>query len=248
MSTLKDKVALVTGASKGIGAAVAQALAAEGAAVVVNYASDKKGAEAVVAAIKTSGGKAVAVRGDVTKGADAAAAVEAAIKNFGRLDVLVNNAGVYQFSPLDAIDEEHFHRIFNTNVLGLLLTTKEAAKRMSDGGSVINIGSVVSEIAPAASSVYSGTKGAVESITRALSKELGPRQIRVNSLNPGLIETEGTHSAGFIGSDFEKNAVEKTPLGRIGQPNDIASIAVFLASDSSRWMTGEKLIASGGFR
>ncbi|HEY2685807.1 MAG TPA: glucose 1-dehydrogenase [Steroidobacteraceae bacterium] len=248
MSTLKDKVALVTGASKGIGAAVAQALAAEGAAVVVNYASDKKGAEAVVAAIKTSGGKAVAVRGDVTKGADAAAAVEAAIKNFGRLDVLVNNAGVYQFSPLDAIDEEHFHRIFNTNVLGLLLTTKEAAKRMNDGGSVINIGSVVSEIAPAASSVYSGTKGAVESITRALSKELGPRQIRVNSLNPGLIETEGTHSAGFIGSDFEKNAVEKTPLGRIGQPNDIASIAVFLASDSSRWMTGEKLVASGGFR
>ena len=248
MSTLKDKVALVTGASKGIGAAVARALAAEGAAVVVNYASDKKGAEAVVAAITKNGGKAVAVKGDVTKGADATAAVEATIKNFGRLDVLVNNAGVYQFSPLDAIDEEHFHRIFNTNVLGLLLTTKEAAKRMSDGGSVINIGSVVSDIAPAGSSVYSGTKGAVESITRALSKELGARKIRVNSLNPGLVETEGTHSAGFIGSDFEKSAVEKTPLGRIGQPSDIASIAVFLASDNSRWMTGEKLVASGGFR
>ena len=248
MSTLKNKVALVTGASKGIGAAVAQALAAEGAAVVVNYASDKKGAEAVVSAITKNGGKAVAVKGDVTKSADAAAAVEATINNFGHLDVLVNNAGVYQFSPLDAVNEEHFHRIFNTNVLGLLLTTKEAVKRMSDGGSVINIGSVVSEIAPAGSSVYSGTKGAVESITRALSKELGTRQIRVNSLNPGLVETEGTHSAGFIGSDFEKSAVEKTPLGRVGQPNDIASIAVFLASDNSRWMTGEKLVASGGFR
>ncbi len=247
-STLKGKVALVTGASKGIGAAVAKALAADGASVVVNYASDKQGADNVVAAIAERGGKAVAVRADVSKSADAAALAEAAITNFGRLDVLVNNAGVYQFAPLDAIDEEHFHRIFNTNVLGLLLATREAVKRMADGGSIVNIGSVVSEIAPAASAVYSGTKGAVDSITRALSKELGPRKIRVNALNPGIVETEGTHSAGFIGSDFEKEAVQKTPLGRVGQPNDIASIAVFLASDGSGWMTGEKLVASGGFR
>ena len=248
MSTLKGKVALVTGASKGIGAAIAKALAAAGASVVVNYASDRRGADNVVAAITEQGGRAVAVQGDVSKSADAASAAEAAVKNFGRLDILVNNAGVYQFAPLENIDEEHFHRIFNTNVLGLLLATREAAKRMGDGGSVINVGSVVSEIAPAASAVYSGTKGAVDTITRALSKELGPRRIRVNTVNPGLVETEGTHSAGFIGSDFEKNAVGNTPLGRIGRPSDIASIAVFLASESSGWMTGEKLVASGGFR
>jgi len=248
MSALAGKVALVTGASKGIGAAVAKALAAAGASVVVNYASDRSGADKVVAAITEQGGRAVAVQGDVTRSADAAAAAEAAVKNFGRLDVLVNNAGVYQFAPLEAIDEEHFHRIFNTNVLGVLLTTREAVKHMGDGGSVINIGSVVSEIAPAASAVYSGTKGAVDSITRSLSKELGPRGIRVNTLNPGLVETEGTHSAGFIGSEFEKHAVGNTPLGRVGKPTDIASVAVFLASDSSGWMTGEKLVASGGFR
>jgi 3-oxoacyl-[acyl-carrier protein] reductase len=248
MSTLNGKVALVTGASKGIGAAIAKSLAAEGAAIVVNYASDQKGAEAVVAGIKKDGGQAVAVRGDVSKSSDAESTVNAAVKAFGRLDILVNNAGVYQFTPLEAIEESHYRRIFDTNVLGLLLTTKAAAKHMGEGGSVINIGSVVSEIAPAASAVYSGTKGAVESITRALSKELGPRKIRVNTLNPGLIETEGTHSAGFIGSDFAKLAVQNTPLGRIGQPNDIAAIAVFLASEQSGWMTGEKLVATGGYR
>lgn len=248
MSKLKGKVAIVTGASKGIGAAIAKSLAAEGASVVVNYASSKAGADVVVDAIAAAGGKAVAVRGDVSKAADAQAIVDAAIKQFGRLDILVNNSGVYEFAPLEAITEEHFHKQFNVNVLGLLLTTQAAAKHLGEGASIINIGSLVTRIVPTGGAVYTATKGAVDAITGVLSRELGPRKIRVNALNPGMIETEGTHSAGFIGSDFETHAVAQTPLGRVGQPGDIASIAVFLASDDSGWLTGEQLYAGGGLR
>ena len=248
MSKLKGKVALVTGASKGIGAGIAKALAAEGAAVVVNYASSKAGADAVVEAITKAGGKAVAVKGDVAKAADAQAIADAAVKEFGRLDILVNNSGVYEFAPLEQITEEHFHKQFNVNVLGLLQTTQAAAKHMTEGGSVINIGSLVTRIVPPGSAVYAGTKGAVDALTGVLSRELGPRNIRVNALNPGMVETEGTHTAGFIGSDFHQGAIAQTPLGRIGQPQDIATIAVFLASDDSYWLTGEKLYAGGGAR
>jgi len=248
MSKLKGKVAIVTGASKGIGAAIAKSLAAEGASVVINYASSKTGADAVVAEIAAAGGKAVAVRGDVSKAADAQAIVDAAVKQFGKLDILVNNSGVYEFAPLEDITEEHYHKQFNVNVLGLLLTTQAAAKHLGEGSSVINIGSLVTRIVPPGSSVYTATKGAVDAITGVLSRELGARKIRVNALNPGMVETEGTHTAGFIGSDFETHAVSQTPLGRIGQPNDIASIAVFLASDDSRWLTGEHLFAGGGLR
>jgi 3-oxoacyl-[acyl-carrier protein] reductase len=248
MSKLKGKVALVTGASKGIGAAIAKALAAEGASVVVNYASSKAGAEAVVADIQKAGGTAVAVGGDVSKAADAKALVETAVKQFGHLDVLVNNSGVYEFAPLEDINEEHFNKQFNVNVLGLLLTTQAAGKHLGEGASVINIGSLVTRITPPGSAVYTATKGAVDAITGVLSRELGPRKIRVNALNPGLVETEGTHTAGFIGSDFHNHATEQTPLGRIGQPTDIASIAVFLASDDSYWLTGEQLYAAGGMR
>jgi 3-oxoacyl-[acyl-carrier protein] reductase len=248
MSKLTGKVAIVTGASKGIGAAIAKSLAAAGASVVVNYASSKTGADTVVAEIGAAGGKAVAVRGDVSKAADAQAIVDAAIAHFGRLDILVNNSGVYGFSPLESITEEDFHRHFNVNVLGLLLTTQAASKHLGEGSSIINIGSVVTRITPPGSAIYTGTKGAVDAITGVLSRELGLRKIRVNALNPGMIETEGTHAAGFIGSDFEADAITKTPLGRIGQPNDIASIAVFLASDDSYWLTGEQLLAGGGVR
>ncbi len=248
MSKLTGKVAVVTGASKGIGAAIAKALGAAGAAVIVNYASSKEGADAVVAAIKAQGGKAAAVRGDVSKAADAQAIVEAAVKEFGRLDILVNNSGVYEFAPLEEITEAHYRKQFDVNVLGLLLTTQAAAKHLGEGGSIINIGSLVTRIVPAGGSVYTATKGAVDAITGVLSRELGPRKIRVNALNPGMVETEGTHTAGFIGSDFETHAVSQTPLGRIGQPDDIASIAVFLASDDSGWLTGEQLYAGGGLR
>ena len=248
MSKLTGKVAIVTGASKGIGAAIAKALAAEGASVVVNYASSKEGADSVVTEINKAGGKAVAVKGDVSKATEAKGIVDAAIKNYGKLDVLVNNSGVYAFSPLEEITEEEFHRQFNINVLGLLLTTQAASKHLGEGSSIINIGSVVSRITPPGSAIYTGTKGAVDAITGVLSRELGARKIRVNALNPGMVETEGAHSAGFIGSDFEAGAVAQTPLGRIGQPNDIASIAVFLASDDSAWLTGEQLLAGGGVR
>jgi 3-oxoacyl-[acyl-carrier protein] reductase len=248
MSKLTGKVALVTGASKGIGAAIAKSLAAEGASVVVNYASSKAGADAVVAEIGKAGGNAVAVRGDVSKSADAQAIVDAAVEKFGRLDILVNNSGVYGFAPLENFTEEDFHKHFNVNVLGLLLTTQAALKHLGEGSSIINIGSVVTRITPPGSAVYTGTKGAVDAITGVLSRELGARKIRVNALNPGMIETEGTHSAGFIGSDFETGTVAQTPLGRIGQPNDIASIAVFLASNDSYWLTGEQLLAGGGVR
>ncbi len=248
MSKLAGKVAIVTGASKGIGAAIAKSLAAEGASVVVNYASSKAGADAIVAEIAKAGGKAVAVGGDVSKVAGAQGIVDAAIKHFGKLDILVNNSGVYEFAPLEDITEEHYHKQFNVNVLGLLLTTQAASKHLGEGASIINVGSLVTRLVPPGSAVYTATKGAVDAISGVLSRELGARKIRVNSLNPGMVETEGTHSAGFIGSDFEANAVQQTPLGRIGQPNDIASIAVFLASDDSYWLTGEHLFASGGMR
>jgi 3-oxoacyl-[acyl-carrier protein] reductase len=248
MSKLQGKVAVVTGASKGIGAGIAKALAAEGASVVVNYASSKAGADDVVAAIKKAGGTAVAVQGDVSKAAEAQAIIDAAVKSYGRLDILVNNSGVYEFLPIEAITEEHFHRIFNTNVLGVLLTTQAAVRHLGEGGSIINIGSGASRLTPPTSAVYTGTKGALDAITGVLARELGPRKVRVNSINPGMVETEGTHTGGFIGSDFEKALVAQTPLGRIGQAWDIAPIAVFLASDDAQWLTGEQIIASGGLR
>ncbi|HYP74657.1 MAG TPA: glucose 1-dehydrogenase [Polyangiaceae bacterium] len=248
MSKLDGKVAIVTGASKGIGAAIAKALGAQGASVVVNYASSKSGADQVVEAITSRGGKAIAVKADVSKADDAKALIDDAVKAFGRVDVLVNNSGVYEFAPLEAITEESFHRLFNTNVLGLLLVTQAAAKHLPEGGSVINVGSAVTRITPSDSAVYTATKGAVDAITGVLSREFGKRKIRVNSINPGMVETEGTHSAGFIGSDFEKGLAAQTPFGRVGQPEEIADIAVFLASKDSRWLTGETLIASGGLR
>lgn len=242
-------MAVVTGASKGIGASIAKHLASEGASVVVNYASSKGGAEQVVSEIQGKGGKAVAVKADVSKKSDIDSLFAETRKAFGRLDILVNNAGVYEFQSLEQITEEHFHRQFNTNVLGLVLTTQEALKQFSpEGGSIINISSVVSVVAPAGTSIYSATKGAVDTLTRAFAKELAPRQIRVNAINPGLIETEGVHAAGFIGSDFQKEAVKQTPLGRIGQPQDIGTVATFLASTDSGWITGETLHVAGGFR
>jgi 3-oxoacyl-[acyl-carrier protein] reductase len=246
MSKLTGKVAVVTGASKGIGAAIAKALAAEGASVVVNYASSKAGAESVVAAITASGGKAMAVAGDVSKPAEAKGIIDAAVNAYGRLDILVNNSGVYEFAPLEAITEDQFHWMFNINVLGLLLTTQAAAKHLGEGGSIINISSTVTRLKPPGSAVYTATKGAVDMITSVLAKELGPKKIRVNSINPGLVETEGTHTAGVMGSDMEKGILAQTPLGRIGQPADIASVAVFLASEDSGWLTGEIQYASGG--
>ncbi|NEJ71829.1 glucose 1-dehydrogenase [Rhizobium phaseoli] len=248
MAKLTGKVAVVTGASKGIGAAIAKALAAEGAQVVVNYASSKAGADAVVEAISAAGGKAIAVQGDVSKAEQAQGLIDAAVKQFGKLDVLVNNSGVYEFTPLEEVTEEQYRRMFDVNVLGVLLTTQAAVKHLGEGGSVINISSAATSLAPATSAVYTGTKGAVEGINSVLANELGPRKIRVNAILPGIVETEGTHTAGFIGSDFEQAAIAQTPLGRTGQPDDIAGIAVFLASDDARWMTGEKLLASGGFR
>jgi 3-oxoacyl-[acyl-carrier protein] reductase len=247
MNKLANKVAVVTGASKGIGAGTAKGLAAEGASVVVNYSSSKEGADKVVAEIRSKGGKAIAIQGDVSKSADVIRLFAETKKAFGSLDILVNNAGIYKFGALEEVTEEEFHRQFNTNVLGLLLTTQEAVKSFgANGGSVINIGSAVTRLTPAGSSIYTATKGAVDAISGVLSKELGPKKIRVNSLNPGMVETEGTHTAGFIGSDFQIEHVKQAPLGRLGQPEDIASIAVFLASDESGWLTGETLTASGG--
>jgi 3-oxoacyl-[acyl-carrier protein] reductase len=246
MNKLKGKVAVVTGASKGIGAAIAKSLAAEGASVVVNYASSKSGADTVVSAITADGGKAVAVHGNVSKAAEAQGIIDAAIKNFGHLDILVNNSGVYEFSPIESFTEEHYHKIFNVNVLGLLLTTQAAVKHLGEGASIINIGSVVSSLTPPNSALYTATKGAVDAITGVLAKELGAKKIRVNSINPGMVETEGVHNAGLIGSDFEKGAVAQTPLGRIGQVEDIASVATFLASNDSKWITGELVRTGGG--
>jgi 3-oxoacyl-[acyl-carrier protein] reductase len=247
MSKLKDQVAVVTGASKGIGAGIAKALAAEGASVVVNYSSSKAGADKVVADIVKSGGKAVAVQGDVSKQADIIRLFAETKKAYGRLDILVNNAGIYVFGPLESITEEVFHSQFNLNVLGLLLTTKEALKFFGDkGGSVINISSAISTLTPPNTSVYTATKGAVDVITRTLSKELGPRKIRVNAINPGMIETEGVHAAGFAEGDFRKWVETQAPLGRIGQTDDISPTAVYLASSDSKYMTGETLSVSGG--
>jgi len=248
MSKLKGKVAVVTGASKGIGAAIAKSLAAEGASVVVNYASSKAGADVVVAAITAAGGKAVAVGGDVSKAAEAQGIVAAAIKNYGRLDILVNNSGVYEFAPVEDVTEDHFHKMFNINVLGVLLTTAAAVKHIGEGGSIINIGSGASSLTPPNSTVYSGTKGALDAITGVLAKELGPKKIRVNSINPGFVVTEGAHTAGFVGSDFANGFIAQTPLGRAGQVDDIASVATFLASEDAKWLTGEHIIASGGLR
>jgi 3-oxoacyl-[acyl-carrier protein] reductase len=249
MSDLKGKVAVVTGASKGIGAGIAKALAKAGASVVVNYSSSKEGADRVVAEIAGTGGKAVAIQGDVSKAADVQRLFKETKKAFGSLDVLVNNAGVFHFEPLEAATETEFHRQFNTNVLGLILATQEAVKHFGpEGGSVINIGSVASDDTPPMSVVYSATKGAVDAITGVLAKELGARKIRVNSINPGGVETEGAHTAGIVGSDFANQMVARTPLGRFGQPGDIAPVAVFLASTDSAWLTGEIIRASGGLQ
>jgi 3-oxoacyl-[acyl-carrier protein] reductase len=246
---LSGKVAVVTGASKGIGASIALHLAAEGARVVVNYASSKEGADRVVAEIAGKGGKAIAVQANVAKEADIVRLFAETKKVFERLDILVNNAGVYEFGPLENVTAEQYHRMFDVNVLGLILATREAVKLIGpSGGSIINIGSVAGTSPPATTTVYSATKGAVDTVTKALSKELGARKIRVNSINPGMVETEGFHTAGVAGSEWQKKTEAETPLGRIGQPQDIAPAAVFLASDDSAWITGELLYISGGKR
>jgi 3-oxoacyl-[acyl-carrier protein] reductase len=246
---LENKVAVVTGASKGIGASIAEKLASEGASVVVNYASSRAGADKTVAAIVAGGGKAVAVQADVSKKADVERLFVETKRAFGKVDILVNNAGVYEFSPLETITEEHFRKQYDLNVLGLLLTTQEAVKLMGpEGGNIINISSVVSSLTPPGSAVYSGSKAAVDAITKVLSKELGARKIRVNSINPGMVETEGTVSSGITESDMRKQVETDTPLGRIGQPRDIAGAAAFLASDDASWISGESFFVSGGLR
>jgi 3-oxoacyl-[acyl-carrier protein] reductase len=246
---LTGKVAVVTGASKGIGAAIAKQLAAEGAAVIVNYASSRTGADKVVAEIAQTGGKAVAIQADVAKKADIDRLFAETKKAFGRLDILVNNAGIYEFTPLDQITEEHFHKHFDLNVLGPLLASQAAAKLFdSAGGSIINLSSLASTLAFPQASVYSGTKGALDAITRSLATELGPRKIRVNAIRPGMVETEGTHAAGIDGSEMQKQVQAQTPLGRLGRPDDIASTAVFLASADSSWISGETFVIAGGLR
>lgn len=248
MSKLEGKVAVVTGASKGIGAAIAKALAEDGAAVVVNYASSKAGADAVVEAITAAGGKAIAVQADVSQAVQARGLVEAAVQQFGRLDVLVNNSGVYEFAAIEEVTEEHYRRIFDVNVLGVLLATQAASKHLGEGGSIINISSVVTDVLMPTSAVYSGTKGALNAISGVLANELAPRKIRVNVVSPGYVVTEGTHTAGIAGSEMEAGLVAQTPLGRSGQPDDIAGVVAFLASDDARWVTGEVINASGGVR
>lgn len=245
-SKLAGKVAVVTGASKGIGAGIAKQLAAEGAAVVVNYSSSREGADRVVAEITGKGGKAIAVKANLAEKADIERLFAETKKAFGQLDILVNNAGIYEFSPLDNITEEHFHKQFNLNVLGLVLASKEAAKYFNGDGSIINISSIVSTVAPPAASIYSATKGAVDTITKSLAKELGPRKIRVNAINPGMVITEGVQASGLEGSDFQKDIIARTPLGRVGQVEDIAPAAVFFASNDSAWITGETLVIAGG--
>jgi 3-oxoacyl-[acyl-carrier protein] reductase len=248
MSNLQGKVALVTGASKGIGAEVARELAARGAAVAVNYSGSKAGADKVVADIKAKGGKAFAVQANVGDPDSIGPLVDKVVKELGPIDILVNNAGIYEFGPLEQITPEHFHKQFNVNVLGLLLVTQAAVKHFNPtGGSIINISSVVAD-GTAGASVYSATKGAVDTISASLAQELGPKNIRVNSLNPGLVETEGVHAAGFIGSDFQKIAESRTPFGRIGQPSDIATAVAILASEDSGWINGQAIHAAGGFR
>ncbi len=249
MGKLAGKVAVVTGASKGIGAGIAKEFAAEGAAVVVNYASSREGAEKVVGGITAQGGKAIAVGGDVSKEPDVKALFDATHKAFGRLDILVNNAGVYKFAPIEEFTEADYRWHFDINVLGPLLAIKEALKHFpAEGGSIINVSSVAAFSPTPTAAVYSATKGALDTISLVLAHELGARNVRVNSLNPGGVETEGTHRIGVIGSEFEKQIVQRTPLARMGQPDDIAKVAVFLASDDSAWVTGERLTASGGLR
>jgi 3-oxoacyl-[acyl-carrier protein] reductase len=247
MTNLNGKVALVTGASKGIGASIARELAARGAAVAVNYSGSKASADKLVDEIKAAGGKAVAVQANIADPDSIGPLIQTVANKLGPIDILVNNAGIYEFGPIESVTPDHFHRQFNLNVLGLLLTTQAALAHFNpNGGSIVNISSVVVDGVPGAS-VYSATKGAVDSITAALAKELGPKRIRVNSLNPGMIETEGTHAAGFIGSDFQKVTESRTPLGRIGQPQDVATAAAFLASEDSGWINGQAIYASGGF-
>lgn len=246
---LNGKVALITGASKGIGAGIAKAYANQGAKVVVNYASDKNGADKVVQEIITNGGKAIAIQGNVEKSADVKRIFEEIAKTFGQLDILVNNAGVYSFAGIDDITEESFHRMFNINVLGSILTIQQAVKLFGDkGGAVINLGSIVSTLDMPTTLVYTQTKYAVDAMTRILAKEFGPKKIRINSINPGLIETEGSHSSGVMNGDAERWHVSETPLGRVGKPDDIAKVAVFLASEDSYWITGETIAVSGGQR
>jgi 3-oxoacyl-[acyl-carrier protein] reductase len=248
MAKLQGKVAIVTGASKGIGASIARKLAEEGASVVVNYATSKEGADRVVAAIEKAGGKAVAVGADLSKKADVDRLFAKSKEAFGRLDVLVNNAGIYEFAPLENITEEHFHKQFNLNVLGLILASQKAVEQFGpEGGVIINISSTAAVSPPPAASVYSATKAAVDAITKSLSKELGAKKIRVNSINPGMVETEGVHAADFLGTDFHKQLLAQTPLGRIGQPDDIGTIAAFLASDDAGWVDGVTLLANGGW-
>jgi len=247
MKKLEGKIAVVTGASKGIGASIAKHLAAEGAAVVVNYASSKEGADRVVDEITRIGGKAIAVQANVSKKAEVEQLFVKTQQVFGRLDILVNNAGIYEYVPIEDITEEHFHKHFDLNVLGLILTSQAGVKHFgSEGGSIINISSIASTTTPATASVYSATKAAVDAVTKSLAKELGPRKIRVNSINPGMVVTEGIQAAGVIGSDYQKQVEAQTPLGRIGQPQDIAPAAVFFASSDSAWITGETLHISGG--
>jgi 3-oxoacyl-[acyl-carrier protein] reductase len=249
MSKLAGKVAVVTGASKGIGASIAEHFGAAGASVVVNYSSSKAGADAVVAKIVAKGGKAIAVQGDVSKQEDIVRLFAETKKAYGKLDILVNNAGIYDFKPLGEISADHFHKQFNLNVLGLILTTQEAVKLIGEeGGSIINISSLVGQMPAATGSVYSATKAAVDSLAVSLSQELGPKKIRVNSLNPGMVETEGLHAVGFAESDFRNHVEATTPLGRIAKPEDIATAAVFFASDDAGWVTGQTLILSGGAR
>lgn len=244
---LENQVALVTGASKGIGAAIAKSLAAEGAKVVVNYATSRDGADRVVQDIVAAGGSAVAVQADVSRGEDLDRLFAETLAAYGQLDILVNNAGIYDFYPIDKVEADSFHRMFDLNVLGVLLATQKAVAVFPEGrGNVINISSGVVKLTPAMSTVYTATKAAVDAITATLAKELGPRGIRVNTLSPGMVETEGAHAAGFLGSDFERNMIAQTPLGRIGQPDDIAPVAVFLASDEAKWVTGQVVQVSGG--
>jgi 3-oxoacyl-[acyl-carrier protein] reductase len=249
MGKLQNKVAVVTGASKGIGASIAKHLAAEGASVVVNYSSSKEGADKVVSEIQSKGGKAIAVQADVSKKADIDRLFAAMKKEYGRLDILVNNAGIYEFSGIDEITEDHIHKLFGVNLVGLILTSQESVKYFgTDGGSIINISSLVSTLAPATASVYSATKAAVDTFARSLSKELGAKKIRVNNINPGIVETEGVHTAGLADGDSRTEVEQHTPLGRIGQVEDIAPAAVFFASSDSAWITGETLVISGGYR
>lgn len=248
MAKLSSKVAVVTGASKGIGAGIARALAKEGAAVVVNYASSKAGADAVVADITAAGGRAIAVQGDVSKASEAQGLIEAAVKQFGQLDVLVNNSGIYEFAAIEDITEDHYRRQFDVNVLGILLATQAAVKHLGEGASIVNVSSAITHVHTPTAAVYAGTKGAVNAISGVLANELAPRRIRVNVVSPGFVVTEGTHTAGVVGSEMETGLVAQTPLGRAGHPDDIATVVTFLASDDAGWLTGENITASGGIR